>query len=165
LTDAFRFLYPDRRTYSFWTKDRTTKEYISATRIDHAIVSEHLLNLLEDISYSAVAFSDHHALILQLKGLTEVQSTAIRNQKHTETGETIVGPGVWKLYHGALTEESFCAEIRNFAGQLVCSRDFIEPFEIRAWEESKEQLRTQAKTISRLTGHKRKQPGRKMTEI
>jgi hypothetical protein len=44
-------------------------------------------------------------------------------------------------------------------------RDFAESFEIRAWEEFKERLRTQAKTISRLTGHKRKQPGRKMMEI
>ena len=65
LHDAFRFLYPEVSEYS--RLQFHEGQVRSATRIDHVIVSEDLLGALSDTRYTAVGFSDHKMLILQLE--------------------------------------------------------------------------------------------------
>lgn len=77
----------------------------------------------------------------------------------------LVGPGVWKLYPGALTEHGFCIRSREIAKQLLDSESFQQPFTPDKWEHIRDRLRSHARSVSIKTGFKRKQPGRNMTEI
>jgi len=163
LRDAFRLLYPEEKVFSRWHTD-TEGNVVSATRIDHAIISDHLVLSLNDARYTATGFSDHHAMFFYINGQDNPTN---RNTQHTrdEPEEELVGPGFWKLYPGALTERPFCARIQSLAEQLSNSLTTQRPFTITTWQEYKIRLRCLARELSSKTGWLRKQPGRKMTEI
>jgi exonuclease III len=136
--DAFRYLYPEALEYSRIHYDGG--EVCSATRIDHVIASENLLDALTDIQYIAVGFSDHKMVTITLAMETEeddVEEQQLMLQMHQQNDEDgefvalpgvqrapLVGPGLWKLYHGALTEQGFCIRSREIAKQLVDSVSF-----------------------------------------
>jgi hypothetical protein len=77
----------------------------------------------------------------------------------------LVGPGVWKLYPGALTEELFCISMRDVAQQIITSTMFREVDHAEKWDYLKDRLRSHARANSIKTGFRRKQLGRKMTDI
>jgi hypothetical protein len=176
LSDAFRYLYPEKREYSRLRQNKK-KEVVSATRIDHAIVSEHLLEGVVEAKYIPVGFSDHHLLLLYINGEPETgnaskdhvsrtyATTRETRKSNDHVEETLVGPGVWKLYHGAFTERPFCQRTREFALQLVSSAGFQSTCTPELWIQIKECLRNHAKNLSVRTGFKRKQPGKRMAEI
>src|SRR5947209_1338594 len=111
-----------KREYSRWHQNKK-KEVVSATRIDHAIVSEHLLDCLVETKYVPVGFSDHNLLLVYINREPETCSSSNDYASRTtvlilETSEsnepmegTLIGPGVWKLYHGAFTERQFCQQM------------------------------------------------------
>jgi hypothetical protein len=164
-------MYPEKKEYSRWHHN-SKKEVISATRIDHTIVSEHLLGSLVEVRYFPVGFSDHSVLLVYINEQLESIGTSnggesgnIREGSDERSEELLVGPGVWKLYHGAFTERQFCLRTQEFARQLVSSASFPCAFSPESWTRLKERLRNHAKNVSVMTGYKRKQPGKKMAEI
>jgi exonuclease III len=167
MTDGFRFLHPTRKEYSRLHYDKE-KTLISATRIDHIIISEHLLVSLKAVKYVPTGFSDRHAAIAYLnegpRALDFNEEEREENQPR-QSGESLVGPGAWKLYPSALTERQFCRSSQNYAEQLVSAVTRGQACTVEMWEEIKKRLRSHAIALSIPTGHKRKQPGKRMTEI
>lgn len=139
----------------------------SCTRIDHSVVSKHFILLLRDVRYEPTGFSDHHAAITYIN----CKPTVVSRDKGQETLQTVttpeflIGRGVWKLYHAAAMETDFQVYCRSFAESLVGSVTKGDPCTIEMWDEIKARLRRYARERSTITGFRRKQPGKKITEI
>ena len=88
-----------------------------------------------------------------------------KNDTKQDLVEPLVGLGVWKLYHGAFMERYFYCQTQIFVNQLFQSHLFDRHLFMDTWKDAKDHLRNHAMSVSVITGHKRKQPGQKMTEI
>ena len=157
------FLYPESREYTRHELD-AEKNPISSTRLDHILVSADLLDSLHEVTYHITGFKTDHSLI-QVQFNNETDVDPAEDQTDQDSIEPLVGTGVWKLYHGAFTERHFYLRSQVFAEQLFESSRYTGPFTIDAWKEAKDRLHHHAMSVSITTGYKRKQPGRKMTEI
>jgi len=162
MIDAFRFRHPDRQDFSRYQKS-SDGSITSATRLDHTLITEELSDCIHDVFYTTLSFTDHRAMLVYINDtvVSEIESHA----EPAATANILVGPGVWKLYHGALTEHYFCARNKFYADQLIGSSTLPKPFTMETWQNAKDRLRMYALRVSLLTGQERKQPGRKMTEI
>ena len=66
--DYFRYLYPDKIIYTWWSYRFQARLKNAGWRIDHFIVSKSLLNNLEDMSIlNEIYGSDHCPIILTIK--------------------------------------------------------------------------------------------------
>ena len=66
--DAFRQLYPDRETYTWWTYRFNSRERDVGWRLDYFLVSEALMELVEDvIIHGDIMGSDHCPVSMILK--------------------------------------------------------------------------------------------------
>jgi len=64
LTDAFRYYYPEKRTYSFAPQGANERGIFR--RLDHALVSQGILHKIKSIRYKDTTLSDHRALTMEL---------------------------------------------------------------------------------------------------
>jgi exodeoxyribonuclease-3 len=68
LIDTFRFLYPEKVEYSYWTYMQKAREKNKGWRIDYFLISEKLKNNLVDSSIITNQMgSDHAPVLLKLK--------------------------------------------------------------------------------------------------
>lgn len=68
LIDTFRFLYPEKIEYSYWTYMQKAREKNKGWRIDYFLISEKLKNNLVDSSIITNQMgSDHAPVLLKLK--------------------------------------------------------------------------------------------------
>lgn len=68
LIDTFRFLYPDKVEYSYWTYMQKAREKNKGWRIDYFLISEKLKNNLVDSSILTNQMgSDHAPVLLKIK--------------------------------------------------------------------------------------------------
>jgi exodeoxyribonuclease III len=66
--DAFRILYPERVEYTWWTYLSNARKNNVGWRLDYFLVSENLLNRVEDvINHTQIMGSDHCPVTLVLK--------------------------------------------------------------------------------------------------
>jgi len=66
--DAFRHLYPDRVEYTWWTYLANARKNNVGWRLDYFLVSENLLNRVEDvINHTQIMGSDHCPVTLVLQ--------------------------------------------------------------------------------------------------
>ena len=67
--DTYRYLYPDKIEYSWWSYRFKAREKNAGWRIDYFIVSECLKNRIIDSKiYTDIFGSDHAPVGLELKG-------------------------------------------------------------------------------------------------
>ena len=68
LIDTFRFLYPEKVEYSYWTYMQKAREKNKGWRIDYFLISEKLKNNLVDSSILTNQMgSDHAPVLLKIK--------------------------------------------------------------------------------------------------
>lgn len=68
--DTFRYKYPDKETYSWWSYMFKAREKNAGWRIDYFLVSETLKNQIQDAYiYTDVMGSDHCPVGVELEGL------------------------------------------------------------------------------------------------
>jgi exonuclease III len=144
LVDAFRFKYPDKIAFS--RIHLVDGQVISATRIDHTLTSERLMDIVETVDYKTSSASDHKMIIVRL------------NLVYTDELVEEVGIGPWKLHHGAFTEEGFCMQCKIYAQQLLESFATCRPFKMSDWVDFKKRLRSHVRAASIRTGHTRRKP-------
>jgi exonuclease III len=152
LIDAFRLKYPRKLDYS--RPHFVEGNLISATRIDHALVSESIFERIDSIRYKTASRSDHKMIQVTL----DIMGTA-----RSENEE--IGLGPWKLHHGAFTESGFCLQTRTYAEHLLNSFADRRPFNMSDWIEFKGRLRSYTKAISIRTGHTRRRPHSVMSTL
>ncbi|KGL64302.1 exodeoxyribonuclease III [Polaribacter sp. Hel1_85] len=65
--DAFRYFYPEKITYTFWSYRFKSRERNTGWRIDYFLVSKSLIEKIKDVSiYSDVFGSDHCPVSLEI---------------------------------------------------------------------------------------------------
>lgn len=61
ISDAWRFLYPNKREYSFFSHVHHT-----FTRIDYFFIDNELLSRVQSCAYQGIVISDHAPVVLSL---------------------------------------------------------------------------------------------------
>ena len=119
MSDIWRIHNLDKRRYSWYrrrqTGPSTDNPLISASRIDFALVSESLANLVHDTFYLNGVKSDHSAMFVGL----ELQ--------HIERGG-----GYWKLNNALLTDPHKVQAINQKIEEIMCEYSELNP--IDKWE-------------------------------
>jgi len=68
LTDAFRALHPDERSYTWWSNRLNKRQENRGWRLDYFLVSNELMGSVESVSHlSDVVGSDHCPIELEVE--------------------------------------------------------------------------------------------------
>ena len=128
LCDVWRARNPDAAKFS-WSRTNT-KNIMSASRIDFALVSTGMDAQVENICYLQSILTDHSALYLSIN-LT-------RNSR---------GPGYWKLNSELLKSDSFCDKVREKIINVI--KDTEQENKLEQWERFKTAITNFLKELSR----------------
>lgn len=67
LVDVFRYLYPDKKEYTWWSMRTNARERNVGWRIDYFLCSKQLINNIKDINLlKDIVMSDHCPILLEL---------------------------------------------------------------------------------------------------
>jgi exonuclease III len=145
LLDSFRFKYPEMKEFS-----RVNVRKNTATRIDAIILSDNLVNNIQEVKHRTCSYSDHKFVICTLhvdKLEKATHDSTLRFRRH------------WKLHPNNCLNFHFqyeskerilsLAALENSTGQ-VC--------DIQRWNIIKSELRSHAKQVSYKFGYLNKDP-------
>ena len=139
LTDVFRQLNPNERSFSYESKSLKV-----SSRIDFYLVSKSITNWVAKANIKVSNAPDHKALILDLRILSEMQS-----------------PGLWKFTNSLVEDNEFVELIKQ--SYSVIREKYLNLKDDRLkWELIKMEIRSI--TIS-YTKHKGKQCRNRVTEL
>lgn len=140
LSDPWRFLYPSRREFSFFSHVHHTY-----SRIDYFFIDSSLISNLKSCSYESIIISDHAPLVLSLFFPDVVQ--ARKN---------------WRLDPLLLTDESFVLHISNHIKLFLSNNKTPGMSNKIIWEAMKAYLRGE---IISFAAYKRKSSMQKQNDI
>ena len=84
-TDAFRYKYPEKRSYTWWSYMSDLRERDVGWRIDYFFVSESLKPLIQDVfSQREVLGSDHGPLVMVLNKDIVIKERPVYLKKETQ---------------------------------------------------------------------------------
>ena len=95
LTDTYRILHPDKNTFT-WDRGKTHWILRSARRLDYIFLTEGLTPYLKSCNIRNFGFSDHRAVIVELKFSTFKK-----------------GKGLYKLNTSLLSDSMYCSTIKK----------------------------------------------------
>jgi len=145
IVDTFRFLYPTKREYTRYDKRNDTW-----TRIDAILISENLLNDLEEVKHQIYDRSDHSFVFASLQKISKKEG--IKADRATDQTP-------WKLHPHNMYDYHFCRETKNYAEMLLQTTEFSGvTFNLKSWTNFKIQLIRDAKERSIKLGYLNKKP-------
>jgi len=135
LTDAFRLLHPTLERFS---RPHVEKgKVISLSRIDHALISTSLKDLLQTCDYHVCSSSDHAFVKIELEGEEQEQGT-----------------GRWHLHTAVTTDPKFQSDVRKFLEEVL--PHYPRRPTMADWADLKTRIRAAAKKLAGPYGPKNK---------
>lgn len=145
--DPWRFIYPDKKQFSFYSQVHKT-----FSRIDYFYIDNYFLPVVENIEYSTIVVSDHAPVLLDLS-FTLLQKTR----------------PPWRLNCTLLNNEDFCQTISKVIDDFLISNksDLISPSLL--WETLKVVVRGEiisySARVNKLKKQKQEQLMKSITEL
>ena len=135
MVDIWRVQNPEKLRYS-WYRGRTM-ENIQASRIDYALISQGLSDMIHDSFYLNGILSDHSAFFLGCQF------------RFTERG-----PSFWKLNTSLLADNTVKGQIKEVIHETIFETPEVDP--MTRWEMVKKRVRAKFKKIAQGSSNEQK---------
>ena len=126
LTDVWRVMHPEEKIYIYFRK----KTIYKARHLDYAMVSNGVLDLIEQSMYLPGILTDHSGFYMTLR-----------------LSQNPRGKGYWKLNNSHLKELDFITCINDCIDEAIVQASNMDP--IKKWECIKQRIRRKAKYFAR----------------